>query len=138
MNDLPELDHFPQKTYDKIRYVDTDRQGHVNNAIFSNLLETGRVEILYDPANPLASENCSFVIVRLALNFHDEITCPGNVEIGTRVSKVGQSSITFEQGLFQKKRCVATASTTIVHMNEIEKQSEPINDATARFLKDLM
>jgi len=31
-----EYEDFPLKVYDKIRYADTDRQGHVNNALFRN------------------------------------------------------------------------------------------------------
>ena len=42
------LEQFPIRTYDKLRYADTDRQGHVNNAVFSTFLETGRVELIYD------------------------------------------------------------------------------------------
>lgn len=137
MPEIPVLDQFPIKTYDKIRYADTDRQGHVNNAIFANLLETGRVEILYNPDKPLASENCSFVIVSLTLNFNAEITWPGTVEIGTRIEKVGRSSITIEQGLFQDGTCVATASTVIVHMWDTDKRSEPINEQASDFLNGL-
>lgn len=40
------IDDFPFRTYEKLRYVDTDRQGHVNNAVFASMLETGRVELL--------------------------------------------------------------------------------------------
>ena len=36
------LDQFPLRTRDKLRYADTDRQGHVNNAVFATFLETGR------------------------------------------------------------------------------------------------
>ena len=46
MEAAPELGQFPCRTYDKLRYADTDRQGHVNNAVFSTMLETGRVEFL--------------------------------------------------------------------------------------------
>jgi acyl-CoA thioester hydrolase len=49
----PTISDFPVKTFDKIRYSDTDRQGHVNNSIFSSFLETGRVEILYNSEKPL-------------------------------------------------------------------------------------
>jgi len=132
-----ELDHFPAKTYEKLRYGDTDRQGHVNNAVFATMFETGRVEILYDPDAPLASPNCEFVIVNLNLDFHSEITWPGRVEVGTRVAKVGRSSITFEQALFQKGRATATAKTVIVHINETTRRSEPLNDAAIERLKDL-
>ena len=138
MADLPELNQFPIKTSDKIRYADTERQGHVNNSVFSQMLETGRVEFLYNPEDPLACENCSFVIVSLTLNFHAEITWPGTVDIGTRVAKIGRSSITIEQGLFQDGTCRATARTVIVHKHEDEKRSEPLNEPALIFLNGLM
>ena len=61
----PLLADFPRRTFEKLRYSDTDRQGHVNNAVFSTMLETGRVEILCDPARPLYAEGCAFVIASL-------------------------------------------------------------------------
>jgi hypothetical protein len=55
----PDLDQFPSRTYEKLRYADTDRQGHINNAVFATMLETGRVEVLYNPSQPLTSaERC--------------------------------------------------------------------------------
>ena len=39
------LHDFPIQAFDKLRYADTDRQGHVNNANFSTFLETGRVSV---------------------------------------------------------------------------------------------
>ncbi|BBX63316.1 thioesterase [Mycobacterium saskatchewanense] len=122
MNGTPVLSQFPLQTYDKLRYADTDRQGHVNNAVFSTALETGRVELLYHPETPLAEPHQSFVIARLELDFRREMTWPGEVAIGTVVESVGRSSFTLKQGLFQKNECVAIARTVIVM---IDKQSSP-------------
>lgn len=138
MDTQPTLDSFPCKTYEKLRYADTDRQGHVNNAVFSTMFETGRVEILYDPSTPLASSGCAFVIANLNLNFLGEIKWPGQVDIGTRVGALGRSSVTLEQALFQNGACVATASTVIVQMNESTRRSQPLSDAAAARLKSLM
>ncbi len=138
MKPAPDLNQFPIKTYEKIRYADTDRQGHVNNAVFATLLETGRVEVLYDPTHPLASPNCSFVSVSLTLNFHAEITWPGRVEIGTRVAGIGRSSVTLEQALVQEERCVATATTVIVQMNDATRRAQPLNDPAVAALTRLM
>jgi acyl-CoA thioester hydrolase len=138
METIPILDQFPLRTYEKLRYRDTDRQGHVNNAVFVTMLETGRVEVLYNPEKPLMSENCSFVIVNLTLNFLAEITWPGRVEVGSRVAKIGRSSVTIEQGLFQEGRCVATAKTVVAQVNDIEKRSQALNDAAVAFLEGLM
>lgn len=39
-----DFEDFPRRTFDKVRYADTDRQGHVNNTAFSSFFETGRVD----------------------------------------------------------------------------------------------
>ena len=82
----PTLDAFAFRTHDKVRYADTDRQGHVNNAAFSTFLETGRSEFLFDPANALMDEGGQFVIAGLRLDFIAEIHWPGRVGIGTGVT----------------------------------------------------
>ncbi|MGD9011822.1 MAG: hotdog domain-containing protein [Desulfobacterales bacterium] len=133
-----EIEQFPIKTYEKLRYADTDRQGHVNNAVFSTMLETGRVEILYDSNSPLAGSDCSFVIASQKLNFHAEINWPGRVDIGTKVSKIGRSSIIFEQALFQHGQMKATAKTVIVQMNENTRHSEPLSNDAVEHLNRLV
>lgn len=132
------LADFPFQTFDKVRYADTDRQGHVNNAAFSTFLETGRVEFLYDPQSPLTAENASFVIASLNLKFLAEIKWPGRVDMGTAVTRVGSSSISLYQGLFQNGRCVATAETVIVQVNAHSKKSHPLSDQTRAFLTQHM
>lgn len=128
------LEDFPLQTFDKVRYGDTDRQGHVNNAAFSTFLETGRVEFLYDPQNPLAADNASFVIVSLNLKFVGEINWPGRIDVGTGVTKVGNSSLSLYQSLFQNGRCVATAETVIVQIDEHSRKSRPLTEKAKAFL----
>ena len=125
-DELPTLEDYPLQTYDKVRYADTDRQGHVNNAVFATFLETGRVEFLYDPVHPLAPPGAQFVIANLEVDLRAELTWPGRVDIGTRVASVGRSSVRIEQGLFQEGRCAATATTVIVLMGEATRKSEPL------------
>jgi len=127
------LNAFPVKTFDKIRYADTDRQGHVNNAAFLTFLETGRVEILYNPENAILAQGASFVIASLKLDFLKEINWPGRVDIGTGIFKIGNSSITFYQQLFQNGQCVASAETVIVQVDDSSGKSTPLTrDAKKR------
>ena len=132
--DTLSLTDFPFQTFDKVRYADTDRQGHINNAVFSTFLETGRVEFLYDPESPLADEGAAFVIASLTLNFLSEIHWPGRIDIGTGVTRVGNSSVSLFQGLFQDGRCVATAETVIVQMNDETRKSHPLSGRIKDFL----
>lgn len=134
--ELP-LKDYTLWTYEKLRYADTDRQGHVNNAIFATMLETGRVELLYNPEDPLYDQDCTFVIASLHLDLQHEITWPGRVEIGTRVATVGRSSMTIEQGLFQNGQCAATARTIIVQTNESTRRSQALKESTVQRLNEL-
>lgn len=132
------LDAYPLRAFEKLRYADTDRQGHVNNAVFATMLETGRVELLYAPDEPLADAGCAFVVASLHLDFLGEITWPGRVEIGTRIARIGTSSFTVDQGLFQHERCVATAQTVIVQMNEETRRAQALHAKLVARLTGLM
>lgn len=129
------LKDYPLNTYDKIRFSDTDRQGHVNNAVFSTFLETGRTELLYDPDNPLYDEGTSFVIVNLNLDLLAELKWPGKVEIGTAIKEIGNSSIKIVQGLYQNGKIAATAQTVIVHIDKEKSKSKPLSKKTKDILK---
>ncbi|WP_144776359.1 acyl-CoA thioesterase [Marinobacter maritimus] len=131
------LEQFPIRTYDKLRYADTDRQGHVNNAVFSTFLETGRVELIYDSEAPLASSDTSFVIVNINLQLRAEIHWPGTVDIGSAVTRVGNSSIQLHQGIFQNGVCCATAESVIVCIDNNTQKPTTLADAARRNLSRL-
>jgi acyl-CoA thioester hydrolase len=130
----PDFDPTDRAVYahwhaDVLRYRDTDRQGHVNNAVFSTFLESGRVTVFYDlPDGPLAPDGASFVIARLILDFRAEIRWPGTVDVGTAVARVGRSSMTLAQGLFVGAACVATAESVIVLTDDATRKSRPFPD----------
>ncbi|MGP1256746.1 MAG: acyl-CoA thioesterase [Kiloniellales bacterium] len=115
-------------TRDVLRYRDTDRQGHVNNAVFATFLESGRVAIFYDSQRPLAPQGASFVIARLVLDFRAEVHWPGEVEIGSSVTRIGKSSMTLGQGLFVNDTCVATAETVLVLIDDATRKSRPFTE----------
>ncbi|MGL4196866.1 MAG: acyl-CoA thioesterase [Allorhizobium sp.] len=123
------LQDFAGQAYDKLRYGDTDRQGHVNNAVFATFMETGRVELIYNPADPLLDPGFSFVLAKLDINYIAEVLWPGTVEIGTRVIRVGRSSVTMQQAVFQKGKLCASAETVVVHFDEATRKSHAFSEA---------
>ena len=129
------LDDFPLHAYDKLRYADTDRQGHVNNAVFSTFLETGRVEFLYRPELGIITPATSFVVAALQLDFIQEIIWPGKVDIGTGILRVGNSSIKVLQQIFQDGKCAARAETVIVQVNNDSGKAEPLSAAAKEVLQ---
>jgi acyl-CoA thioester hydrolase len=115
---VPRPEDFPHRTVDTIRFGDLDRQGHVNNAVFATFFESGRVVILYDEKCGLISPGASFVLAHLSIDFLGEIRWPGEVEIGTAIAAVGNSSLKVSQALFVNGACVATAENTLVMVDK--------------------
>jgi acyl-CoA thioester hydrolase len=125
-------------SHDKLRYNDTDRQGHVNNAVFATFCETGRVAFLYDKSLALAAPGCNFVVARLAIDFLAELYFPGTVDIGTRVLKIGRSSFVVGQGVFKGELCIATAESVGVQMNDETRKSQPLTPEMVAWLEERM
>lgn len=121
-----------------IRYGDTDRQGHLNNAVYCTFFESGRCAFLFDEqGDSVAGEGKSFVIVKLTLDYLVEINFPGVVEVGTRILKIGKSSFTVGQALFKDGVCCSTAESIIVQLDAESKKSSPITDRLLARLKEL-
>lgn len=138
MADLPFLSDYPLQSHEKLRYSDCDPQGHVNNAVFATMLETGRVEMLLKAGDEVNDPGCDFVLASMKLDFVAEVRWPGRVEIGTRVAKIGNSSFTLDQAIFQAGRCVATATTVIVQMDQQTRRSHKLSERAAARLSSVM
>lgn len=135
---MPDTDlksDYPSWVVEKLRYNDTDRQGHVNNAVFATMLEAGRVSFIYNPENPVLEPGGSFVVARLELDFKNEMNWPGTVSVGTRVRKVGSSSVTLEQVIMQNDVIAGEAVTIMVQMDDTTRKSKPLSDAAKALLE---
>lgn len=126
---------YPIWTSDNLRYGDTDRQGHVNNAVFATFCESGRVSFLYDEKLDLRGPDANFVIVRLELDFRAELFYPGTVDIGTRVLSIGKSSFRLGQGVFKGELCAATAECIMVLVDDRTRRSIPLRPQLRAWLE---
>ena len=135
LNMKVEFNSFPIITTDKIRYADTDRQGHVNNAVFSTFLETGRVEILYSHEANSLRENTTFVIGKLNLEYHKPLLWPGEVNIASGIKNIGNSSLEIHQKIFQNSETAASATTIIIQVDEDGRKSIPFSSLQKNYLQ---
>ncbi len=131
------IDPYPVLTNEKIRLSDTDRQGHVNNVAFSFFFEAGRAAIVLE--NPdLLEPGCFFVIVTTTIDFLGELHYPGTVTIANGIERVGKSSITVRQALFQGDRCASTSSSTMAQVNIAAKASHPLSESARNHFAGMM
>ncbi|HKF73194.1 MAG TPA: thioesterase family protein [Stellaceae bacterium] len=123
-------------THDILRYGDTDRQGHVNNAVFATFCESGRVLFLFDEKLSLAGPNDNFAVVRLEIDFRAELFYPGRIDIGTRVLGIGRTSFRLGQGIFNGDTCAATSESVLVLMDETTRKAKPLTPQLRAWLEE--
>lgn len=122
----PRLEQFPSRVPDIVRFGDMDRQGHVNNAVFSTYLETGRVGIIYHETEGLLVPGTTTVMARLEIDFLRELRWPGTVEIGTAVAEIGRSSYTLLQAVFHERDWAAIGRATMVLIDRETRRAKAL------------
>lgn len=132
-----ELSDYPIRTSEKLRFADTDLNGHVTNATFATCCQNARMEVLHDRGRVPLPIDAQFVIARLELEFLTEMRWPGIVEVGTSVSRVGRSSVTMAQSLFLGSRRVANATSTVVLIDRSTRRATPLPQETIVALRAL-
>src|SRR5262245_61578037 len=132
----PRLEVFPVRVPDLIRFADIDRQGHVNNAVFSTYFETGRVAIIHDAKEGLQVAGATSVLARVEIDFLRELHWPGTVEVGTAVAEIGRSSYVFVQAIYRDGLCGATARSTMVLIDAATRRARPLPPELIERLKN--
>jgi acyl-CoA thioester hydrolase len=122
----PRLEDFPYRVADNVRYADLDPNHHVNNAVYASYFETGRVTLMKDRSRGLMPEGLSWMMVRLDMHFRAELRWPGRIEMGLGLVKFGRTSVTFDQVVFSEGRCVASAQSVSVLIDEAMRKPAPL------------
>jgi acyl-CoA thioester hydrolase len=131
----PRAEEFPHRIVETLRFADTDRNGHITSSVFAICCQSGRLALLSDPAWAIQPPSSQFVLARLILDYRGEMHWPGAVEVGTRVERIGRSSVTLAQALFQNDRCVATAQSITVLTHAMTRRAHPIPHASVQRLQ---
>lgn len=87
------------RTVIQVRFADTDALGHVNNAVFATYAETARMAFFRETAGLYGSagELGGFILARLAIDFRSQVLLGQQVEVLTRVTALGRTSMTIGQ-----------------------------------------
>jgi acyl-CoA thioester hydrolase len=128
------LDLTRRETYrvwgqERVRYSDTDAQGHVNNVSYAAYLETGRTTLALACGLPIGTEaNTHTVLARVEIDYLAEVHWPASLDLGIAVVRVGRSSVTVIQGIFHGERCVAKGYEVMVMVENATGRATPIPD----------
>ena len=107
--DLTTRDSFHHWTPVTIRYSDQDAMAHVNNTALATYVEAARTAFIYDLILKGEMQGMEFILARLIIEYRSELHYPGMVEVGARLIRVGNKSLTTGYGVFKGDECVATS-----------------------------
>jgi acyl-CoA thioester hydrolase len=128
----PRLEDFPYRLSDNVRFADLDPNQHVNNAVYATYFETGRVTLMKDHSYGLMPPGLAWIMVRLDIHFRAELRWPGTIEMGLGVAKFGRTSVTFDQVVFSEGKCVASAQSVAVLIDDISRKPTPLTEEIVR------
>jgi acyl-CoA thioester hydrolase len=99
------------------RWADNDIYGHVNNVVYYSYFDTIVNQYLIEQ-HVLDIEKSTVIglVVETQCQYFSPITFPDVVHAGLRVSKLGNSSVRYEIGLFRNDENTASAQGHFIHV----------------------
>jgi len=110
-------DYYRFWVEDRVRFADLDALGHCNSAVYSSYFESVRVALLDLVGHPAYGHRTGFAIVRQAIEYRRELALGARLRIGTRITKLGRTSVGFANAIFEGEHCAATADIVGVVMS---------------------
>ncbi len=117
---------YPHWRSDVIRFADLDPIGHVNNVAYLTYVESGRVMFFSDLGQDVADPKFAWMTVRLEINYLQQMSLPGTIEVGTGVLDVGRSSVRLSHAIFSDDRCAAQCECVMVMVARPDNCANPV------------
>ncbi len=111
------------------RWADNDIYGHVNNVVYYSYFDTVVNQYLIEQhALDLVNSTVIGLVVETQCDYFAPLSFPDVVHAGLRVTKVGNSSVRYEIGLFRNEERTASAQGYFVHVyvNRASRRSTPV------------
>ena len=116
----------------RVRYAEVDAQGIVFNAHYLTYFDCGITEyyreIKYNYFQEVKKSKKDFHVIKTTLNYKKPIVFDQKIDIGVKVSKIGNSSLNFNLAIFEnnKKKLLAYGNLVQVYADQLKKCSTPL------------
>jgi len=119
------LNDFPAVATIPVQWGDQDLFKHVNNAVYFRWLESSRVEYWHRSGLFDALKESGFgpILASVTCNYKKQIKFPDTVLIGTKVEKLGISSVTLTHDVFStSNNAVSATGKSVIVMFDYQSQ----------------
>lgn len=121
------LSDYPHRLVIPTRWNDNDVYGHVNNSVYYFYFDTVVNKWLIDKGLlEIGKSETVGLVVETGCSYFAPISFPDDVVTGLRVTKIGNSSVRYEIGLFRNEDTQAAAQGHFVHVYVDEKTRRPV------------
>ena len=120
------------------RVSETDGVGHINNVFVPIWFEAGRRDIFRIFSPNLDFLDWKLALVKVTVEYVDQLYLAENVKVKTGVEKIGTSSFTIKEEIYQTNRLCAKGQAIYVNYNFKEKKSEAIPNEIRDKLESIM
>jgi len=109
------------------RWIDNDRYGHMNNAVYYSVFENVVMSWLeVEQELDLDSHGVQCFTVENGCQYHDAVRYPDKLQCGLRIVKIGNSSVRYEIGVFKQGQQTIAASGFIADVFVDAQTERPI------------
>ncbi len=119
------------------RVSETDGVGHINNVFVPIWFEAGRREVFRIFSPKLDFVNWKLALVKVTVEYVDQLYLAEDVDIRTGIEKIGTSSFTIKEEIQQTNRICAKGQAIYVNYNFKDKKSEPISNEIRNRLESI-
>ena len=133
-------DRYPHFLSIQTRWSDNDIYGHVNNVTYYSYFDTVVNCFLIDQGGlDIETDSVIGMAVETMCKFNKPLAYPEVLEAGLKVGKLGNSSVRYEIGIFQKGAAEAAAMGHFVHVfvDRATGKPVPIPDAIRSALEQI-
>jgi len=126
----------------RIRYSEVDAQKIVYNSHYLTFLDVSIFEFFdaigFNQEEYIKETNNEFHTVRAVVEYKTPATLGDTIEVLTRIKKIGNSSITFQQEIYlhESDKLLATGEIVWVNTNQKEMVPTTVPDYLRQLLKD--
>lgn len=124
------------------RWADNDIYGHMNNVVhyslFDSTINTWLIE--RDLLDLKGGRGTIGVVIETSCRYHAEMAFPDIIVAGFRVSRIGNSSVRYEIGLFRNYEELAAAegAFTHVYIDHVTRRPKTLSDRMKAELSEIL
>ncbi|ORX94338.1 Thioesterase/thiol ester dehydrase-isomerase [Basidiobolus meristosporus CBS 931.73] len=122
------------------RWTDNDQYGHINNSVFYHYIDTVVNTYLIQqcklvPSNPTGPIG---LVISSAATFHSPLSFPMVIEAGLSITKVGNSSVKYQVGIFEEGKANASVTGGFTHVFVSQPDRRPLQKIPEEMRAGLM